>query len=71
MAMWSTVEREEINNAIMYEEDLRLLAYKAYGLASVDFKLKEVLKNPEFKQLTDYYTYDQIIDDVLRYYIPM
>mgnify|MGYP000934988437 CR=1 FL=1 len=68
MSMWTTEEREIINQAIMYEEDLALLAYKAYQEAKEGgLKLKDVLKKSEYKPVVDYYSFEQIVDDVLRY----
>lgn len=67
--MWTMEEREEINEAIMHEEDLHQLAYKAYDEAKEQGKkLKEILVKKEYKPLTDYYSYNDIVNNVLKYH---
>lgn len=68
MSIWSIEEREEINKVIQYEEELNQLAYKAYAEVKKEkIKLKEVLKKEEYKPLTNYYSYDVILNDLLKY----
>ena len=68
MAMWTLDEREEINAAIKHEEDLHLLACDAYDQAKREKRhLKEVLREVKYNPVTRFYTYEQIINDVLRY----
>jgi len=67
MSMWTLEEREEVNSTIQYEEELRLLAYEAYDVATADKPLKKVLEDSKYKALNEYYTYDQIVNDVLYY----
>ena len=68
MAIWTIEEREEINATLKYEAGLATMAWKAYNQAKAEGKtLKEVLAGTQYKLLTDYYTYGQILNDVLRY----
>lgn len=52
----------KINETIIYEESLRLLACDAYDIAKKNnSKLKDILQQAKYKPLTDYYSYDSII----------
>jgi len=59
---------EDLAKTNYFEAGLETLAHNAYQKAKdTNTTLKSVLKQPKYNELTKYYSYDSIINDLLKY----